>query len=517
MRPRIRPKALGLVAIAVSAAIIGTGCTGGGGSASTDTIRTRLGADPTTFDPAKLTAGDDFYISRLLFDTVLRYDDSGKIVGGLASSWDLNSNGGSITVKDGATCGDGTPITAKVIADSLTRFASPDTKSSYKTLVFGNGNPTITAADDKTVQIQLSKPFSELAAGLTTTASGIVCPTGLADTGSLAEGGNAGGFSGPYTLAAANHGVNYDLKLRDGYSAWPDFIQSMSGRPATNITFSVGEDYATNANELQGGSLDVAQINSTDTNRFQNVSKVINGEQYVVFNQAEGSPFKDEKLRAAVAQVLSPDSYNQVTYNGESETELTVGDSGMQCANKDASLLQTYDPDSVAKSGVLKGVKIKYVASNGFGPNGAGSEYVYQQLKAAGAEVDYQLLDNSSWASIALGKDNTKWDLTLFGTVNQTGTLWTSVSRILGTPIEDGGRSMTRADNPEGVALADAVMSSNTDDEKCENYQKLQANFLTRVDVVPLTASTYVYGVRKGFQFNAPNSRMDLTTLRIDS
>lgn len=516
MRRGIQSNAMGFIAVAATAALISTGCASGGGTSSTDTIRTRLGADPTTFDPAKLTAGDDFYISRLLFDTVLRYDDSGTIVGGLASDWDLTSTGGTITLKDGATCGDGTPITAQVVADSLTRFASPDTKSAYKTLVFGSGTPSVTATDEKTIQITLSKPFSELAAGLTTTASGIVCPGGLSDVEGLAEGTNTAAFSGPYSLTAANHGVNYDLTLRDGYSAWPDFIQNMSGKAATNISFSVGDDYATNANELEGGSLDVAQISSTDASRFENVSKVINGEQYVVFNESEGSPFKDENLRVAVAQILSADAYNQVTYNGESETELTVGDSGMQCANTDASLLQSYDPDAVAASGVLQGVKIKYVASNGFGPNGAGSEYIYQQLKAAGADVDYQLLDNSSWASIALGSDSSKWDLTLFGTVNQTGTLWTSVSRIMGTAIEDGGRSMTRANNPDGVALADAVMASDTETEKCENYQKLQENFLGRVDVVPLTASTYVYGVRDGFQFNAPNNRMDLTTLRID-
>lgn len=491
------------------------GCVSGPDSSS-DTVRARFSADPQSFDPAQLVGSDDYYASRMLFDTLLRYDDDGEIVGGLAESWDFDAMGGSVELVEGATCSDGTPIDAEVVAESLNRFASPDTQSGSKILVFGNGEVTVSAVGPDTVEIELSEPFSELDAGLTMVASGVVCPAGLEDTEGLSDGAVPGAFSGPFTLASVTSGVEYVMELRDDYDSWPDFISQQDGQTPQRFSFSVGNDVATNANEVLGGSLDVAGVSPTDTERFPNVALVYIGEQYIVFNQHETSPFQDEDLRRAVARTLSADAYNEVTYAGISEVEYTMGDSGMQCANTDESLVEEYDREAVQSQGLLDGVEMVYSASNSFGPNGIGAEYVYQELADAGAQVDYQIVDNSTWASLVLGPDAPSWDITLFGTVNQTNTLWTGVSRIMGTPIEDGGRSMSRADNPEGEELADEVMLATDQDEKCAMYQELQENFLGRVDVVPLTASVEVFALADGVRYEPPNSRMDYTALRVE-
>lgn len=509
-----RARSLTIVSVLMATALVLSGCAPNLDSSS-GTVRTRFDADPASFDPAQLVGGDDYYVSRLLFDTLMRYDDDGQIVGGLAESWDFNALGGTIELAGGATCQDGTVIDAQVVADSLNRFASPDTKSGSKALTFGNGDVKVTAEGADTVSIKLSEPFSELDAGLTTVASGIVCPAGLGDLEGLKNGSVRGAFSGPYDMTKLSTGVEYRLELRKEYDQWPSFITEMDGRPPETLSFSVGNDVSTNANEVLGGSLDLATISPTDTDRFPNVALVYIGEQFVVFNQNETSPFKDEELRRAVARTISADAYNQVTYAGKSEIELTVGDAGMQCANTDESLIEDYDREAVQSEGLLDGVRMTYSASNTFGPNGIGAEYIYQELSDAGANVNYQLTDNSSWASLVLGPDAPSWDITLYGSVNQTSTLWTNVSRILGTAIEDGGRSMTRANNPEGERLAEQVMSADAPETKCEHYHALQENFLDSVDVVPLTATARFYGASDGVEFLAPNQRIDYTTIRI--
>lgn len=503
-----------LAAVIAVLTLVLAGCVGGPATDS-DTVRARFSADPQSFDPAKLVGSDDYYASRMLFDTLLRYDDDGDIVGGLAEDWDFDASGGTVELSDGATCADGTAIDAAVVAESLNRFASPDTQSGSKILVFGNGDVTASAKDSSTVEISLSEPFSELDAGLTMVASGIVCPAGLENLDGLSSGSVPDAFSGPFTLASATSGVEYVMELRDDYDMWPDFVSRLDGRPPERMSFSVGSDVATNANEVLGGSLDVAGVSPTDTERFPNVALVYIGEQYIVFNQHDASPFQDEDLRRAVARTLSGEAYNEVTYAGRSEVEYTMGDSGMQCANTDEGLVEEYDREAVQAEGLLEGVEMVYSASNSFGPNGIGAEYVYQELSDAGAHVDYQIVDNSTWASLVLGPDAPSWDITLFGTVNQTNTLWTGVSRIMGAPIEDGGRSMSRADNPEGEQLADKVMRTTDQDEKCATYQELQQNFLERVDVVPLTASVEVFALADGIQYEPPNSRMDYTAVRV--
>lgn len=504
-----------LAAVVASLTLVLAGCISGPDTDS-DTVRARFSADPQSFDPAQLVGSDDYYASRMLFDTLLRYDDDGAIVGGLAEDWDFDAMGGTVELAEGATCADGTPIDAEVVADSLNRFASPDTQSGSKILVFGNGEVTASAQGPQTLDISLSEPFSELDAGLTMVASGIVCPAGLDDPEGLSAGSVPEAFSGPFTLTTATSGVEYVMELRSDYGMWPDFISRLEGRPPERMSFSVGDDVATNANEVLGGSLDLAGVSPTDTDRFPDVALVYIGEQYIVFNQHETSPFQDEELRRAVARTLSGEAYNEVTYAGRSEVEYTMGDAGMQCANSNEDLVEEYDREAVQSKGLLDGVEMVYSASNSFGPNGIGAEYVYQELSDAGAHVDYQIVDNSTWASLVLGPDAPSWDITLFGTVNQTNTLWTGVSRIMGTPIEDGGRSMSRADNPDGEQLADEVMRATDQDEKCEIYQELQENFLGRVDVVPLTASVEVFALADGIQYEPPNSRMDYTAVRVE-
>src|SRR5690554_5411697 len=100
-----RKRLLGIGAIATTAIVALAGCTatddgsnGGDAGPSTDTIRTSLTTDPTTFDAAKANAKDDYQVARYLFDTVLRLDEEGTFAGGLASEWDATADQATLTI-----------------------------------------------------------------------------------------------------------------------------------------------------------------------------------------------------------------------------------------------------------------------------------------------------------------------------------------------------------------------------------------------------------------------------------
>lgn len=518
--PRRRALAA-FIGTAAAAAVVLSGCTTGGnepssdGSSTIDTIRGAWITDPTTFDPALVSGMDDYRAARLGFDTVLRRDDDG-VVGGLAESYESTPTGVLLQMRDDITCGDGSPLTPTAVAASLQRLADPETGSTTAPLIFGGGAVTVTGDDETgTVSVDLESPYSELAIGLTVPAAGIVCPAGLDDLEGLAAGDVEAAFSGPYVLTGSTSGVGYTYELRDGYDAWPQYAEPLEGVPAETLSFAVGVSDSA-ANQLATGELEMAQVTVQDLPRFESgpyeVHTVNVGDFFLIFNETETSPFADPALRLAAAQAIDPEGFRQAV-NPNAELLLSAGDPDLQCVNIDESLLVESDPDAAAQ--VLDGVRVRLIGSNAIGVNGAGNVYVQERLRAAGAEVELANVDNGTWITTILGPDTGAWDITMFATINNVGTLVTGLSRVLGPSLEDGGRNIARSDNAEASEAYSAALAASTDEEKCGAYQTAQAAVLEAVDLIPLTTNPSTIVTSEQVTLRSPGGREDLSNLRI--
>ncbi|UOD82909.1 ABC transporter substrate-binding protein [Paenarthrobacter ureafaciens] len=514
-------------AAATAAAFLLTGCTTGGqapagstdgGGMSTDTIRTALNADPTTFNAAKANAKDDYEVARFLFDTVVRRDADGKFIGGLATEWKSTATNATLTIRKDATCADGTPITPSIVAKSLNYFADPATKNNFGKLVFGPGQPTITGDDTAgTVDIKLAQPWSELIGGLTLAQTGIICPAGLADLEGLAKGTVKGAFSGPYTLTKSSHGVSYDMTLREDYDAWPRYSKPLEGVPAKTVRFFPGVNKTTVANQLLTGEMDVSDIAPADVQRFEGnkdytVTSVPFAGIFLLFNQREGSPFTDPALRKAVAQLMNQQAFNAAAYAGKGITYNSIVAPTVPCVLPDNSSMTKEDAD--AAKAVLAGKTFKMVGTTSIGPNGAGSTYVQEALRAAGATVDLQLVDNGTWATMTQTKPET-WDLTVQGDANFVGTVAASLTRIAGVPTEKGGRNIGGGENADILAEIATAQSATDEAARCEAYTKAQKSILSDNDIVPFVGEPQIVAQRSGFSIQAPSGIVDYATLRI--
>ncbi|MBO0982652.1 ABC transporter substrate-binding protein [Rathayibacter sp. SD072] len=488
------------------------------GSYSTDTIRGTFGSDPTSFDAAKANAQDDYVVARLLFDSVLRRDDDGALVGGLASEWDATPTEATLTIRDGATCADGTEITPTVVADSLTYFADPETKNNFAKLVFGPGTPTITADDAAgTVSIALAQPWSETLRGLTLPQSGIICPAGLADKEGLAAGTVEGAFSGPYTVASATHGVSYEMSLREDYDAWPTFAKEVPGVPAAKLVFAAGVAPATAANQLSTGELDVATVAPADSERFSDeaafgTATVPANGTWLLFNEREGHPFTDPALRKAVAQAIDPQAFDAAAYGGKGFEMFSIVAPNIPFALTDDEYLTKKNLDEARE--VLEGKTFKMVGTTAIGVNGAGNTYVQEALRAVGATVELQNVDNGAWATMTQQQPDT-WDITVQGDANFVGTVAASATRVSGTPTELGGRNIGGGENPEIVAAIAEAQAATDDEAKGAAYQKVQELILQDNVIVPLTGGTQFVIQRAGFSISTPSDILDWSTLRI--
>jgi peptide/nickel transport system substrate-binding protein len=508
------------IAVAVTGCTTGSPSTAGGspGQVSTDTIRTVLNAAPTTFAPVEVRNADDYAVNRFLFSTLVRRDENNEIVPALASKWEITPTQGTFTIRSGATCSDGTPITAGVVAASLKVFASPDSKSNFRPLVLGSGPATVEADDAaSTVTVKLAQPWTDLLQGMSLHATGIVCPAGLEDPKALTAGDVPGAFSGPYTLTKKQHDVSYTFTLRDDFKTWPEYKTEIPGIPAKTIEASVNANASAVSNELLTGTKDIANIRGKDATRFDGQkdfeTKVIpQGSLYIMFNERPGHPATDPALRKAVAQSLNATAFNQAASGGLGELYASFAHPGVPCSNKDTELLIKSDPSAAKAS--LAGQKIRMVGAQVFGPNGAANTYVAEALRAAGAEVELRNVDLSTW-STELTQKVDSWDITVMGGINAGGTMYGALSTVIGTPVENGGLNWGGLENQPVLDLVAKAMTQTDETERCATYEEAQKVMISDAHVIPLSSLPSQVTIRSGFSMNTMNGQPDESTMRV--
>lgn len=514
------PLALGVSALALGLAV--TGCTTStdpGGKAGDKTVKAAIAtsSDPTSLDPNLGTVAADFVMARMLNDQLVRRDDNGEIIAGIAAAWTAGATSAEFTLRPDATCTDGTKLTASGVAKVLTRFADPATKATAAAQVFGAGNKVTATGDDASgkVSIKLDKPWSDLLYGLALPQAGIVCPTAL-DNPELLKSGKKGAGTGAYYMESAKPGTLYTLKATEGYTGWAKYKKMPQGTVPDVVEMPVIQSEATMANNLIAGTLDYTGFTGADVARF------VGNEQFkvapapivrmmVVFNERKGHPGAEVKIREAIAKSLDRVAFNKAVTRGSGTLMASITDGKVPCANTDESLLA--QPDPAAAKSVLNGVKIKLVGTNAVAA-GAGNEYVQAALKAAGADVTLRNADSATWGNDVISNKG-DWDLTILPNLNLTNLLTTPASMFAGADPADGGRNFGGVEN-EGFAKGFGAAMATTDPAaKCAAWGEAQKSLLGTFDVVPLATVNVFYTTSARVAIAAPDGLLAPETVRV--
>ncbi|KUF07755.1 ABC transporter substrate-binding protein [Leucobacter sp. G161] len=521
--PRITTR--GLVALSAVTALAFTGCTtasnsntGAGGAGSTDTIRSILTTDPLGFSPWEASGFDDYLVNGLMFAPLVYKDDGNSFIPGLASEWETSSERVEFTIRDDATCGDGSPVTPSIVAASLTEFQK--TSNVFGGPTFGPAAPTISGDDAAgVVTVELAQPWSDVLSGVSLPSAGIVCSAGFDDPDALVAGTLDAAVTGPYTLTEKQPGVKYEFTLREGYNLWPEYAEPLTGTPAQTMVYTIATSSSAVANELITGTLDASLISGKDIERLEadaslTTERLPSANMFVIFNEREGSLFADIDKRRAVAQALDREAFNQATNGGLGDLAASYALPAVPCFNTDEALLVETDPTAAAAQ--LAGLKIRLLGSQNFGPNGAGNTYIADALRETGAEVELLNLDNASWAETGQLKPEA-WDVAVFGNINASATMSGVMGLFSGAPTEDGGANWTG--NPDERAqqyLRDA-MAEPDETKRCDIYQEAQRYAMTeQVRAVPLSTLASLVAARDGFSFRAPNKSNMNYAMRIE-
>ncbi|MCL2782937.1 MAG: ABC transporter substrate-binding protein [Propionibacteriaceae bacterium] len=261
----------------------------------------RIGATaiPDSMDP---TADNNAAVPQALlynvYETLVKLDGEGRIRPLLAKEWTISTDGLTYTfnLQSGATFANGDPVTADAVVKSFERIKTDPTVTSVNKDQMSVVS-TMTAVDDTTVQIVLSRPSNAWLYDMTGSAGIIVDPAQASDLANTPAG------SGPFTLKQWSQGDSVVLQKSPKYWGTPARFELVTFRYFTDPN-------AMNAAMLSG-DLDIisnvaapqALSQFSDTSKYQIIKGVTNGEIVLGFNDAE-APFTDLRVRQAICYAI---------------------------------------------------------------------------------------------------------------------------------------------------------------------------------------------------------------------
>lgn len=225
--------------------------------------------DLDQLDPAVATAFGSVQTLQLIFDTLVRNDGTGRIVPGLAKSWDTSKDGRTLTfhLQRGVRFQNGDPFTADAVVATLDRVRDEATASVVRSNLLSIGS--VTAPDPATAVIKLSRPDASVLDTLTMAATSILDPADI-KAGRIAKNANG---TGPFKLTSRVQGQKAVLTANASYFGGkptipgvefrviPDENSILAGLRARSFDAGVLTDPSIVA-QVHGGGLKVASTPS---------------------------------------------------------------------------------------------------------------------------------------------------------------------------------------------------------------------------------------------------------------
>ncbi len=359
--------------------------------------------DPRSLDPAFSTDVPTGEVDALLFDNLTQFDVDGRLVPGLARSWEVDSTGSRYTfhLRTEAKFHDGRPVRAADVEASFLRALSPRSLGGRPwplypiqgARAFNKGEadriPGLVVADDSTVVITLEEPLNIFPKLVAMPATAIV-PTPTAEDFDQSPVG-----SGPWRFVEWSHDDAIVLARNPAYWGEVPLADSMRIR--------IIPEPLTQAAEYERGGLSVVEIPFGETRRWEErhgaelKRRPTIRDLYIAINTTRG-PLGDVRVRQALNLAIDvPTLLNSVMAGRglQAHGVIPPGITGYDSARAPFP----YDPDSarrlLAAAGHANGLSLRLWRSQR--PEYARiAQTVQQSLAAVGIQVEIVQRDASS-------------------------------------------------------------------------------------------------------------------------
>jgi len=515
MKPFVRIAAVGGLALSLAAC----GNNGGSGGASGapqfadgKTFTYVVGADPGNLDPHFTSLSVTQQVDRFLYDSLVNIDENGKMVPGLAASWEATTTTAKYTLRKGVTCADGTPLTASVVAANISFVGDPKNASSRIGVFVPPG--ATAKGDDAAGTVEVTSPAPSSFLDRTVGGLHIVCDKGMKNRDSLKQGSDG---TGMFTLKEAVANDHYTLTRRKDYAWGPgDWKADQKGLPDT-VNIKIVPNESTAANLLLSGEANAAQVVGPDRQRLA-AAKLFSrdvvaplGELW--FNQKDGLTFADESVRRALTQALNLTELGNVVSSGSGKPATGLVAPGLGPCPQDtvASNLPAHDEAAAksaldaagwaagadgkrAKGGKKLALTVFYATSTGAGTQ-AGAELTQKVWGALGVDVTLKGVTDAEVGTLVVGGQGS-WDAVF---LPLGVTLPSEPVAFVSGPSAPNGVNFSSINNAEYTAAVTAA-SAIAGTAGCDKWAAAEVALYKHVNMVPFVNSA-VPTFGKGAQF----------------
>ncbi|MFC6154900.1 ABC transporter substrate-binding protein [Nocardioides yefusunii] len=346
-------------------------------------------------NPLVATTSSLAWVTDPITDTLYETDGKGGSTPSLAAAEpEISSDGLTWTIKlaEGVKFSNGDAFTADHVAAVINHVADPTAYTDW-TSYFAYFVKDAKAVDDTTVEIHLSTPYGVLRSHLENLP---IIHSSTLDTNDTTIG------TGPFVLGKITQGQSVTLIRNDNYRAEYDGPETIEFRAIPNA--------GTRLVNLREGKIDVmtdvpaSNVTQLEKDKKLDVQVVDSPTSVLTFFNAKKGPFKDVKVRQALAFAMDREGVSELVYNGTATT--AQGPAGPALDAYDEALdLYPATPDVekakalLAEAGYADGLKFKLSISNSSEATVKMAEALAQGWKKAGIEATIDSTDAGTWAA----------------------------------------------------------------------------------------------------------------------
>jgi peptide/nickel transport system substrate-binding protein len=470
------------------------------------------GADSVGLDPAVVTDGESFRVTRNIYESLLEYQrDSTGVIPGLAERWDTSADGltWTFTLRRQVKFHDGTPFNAAAVVFNFERWMfehHPHHRGvfEYWKSMFG-GFPgfvkTVQAVDDFTVAFTLEKPMAPFIANLAMPMFGIASPAAIKHFGDEYFKNPVG--TGPFRFREWRKDDRIVLERYAEY--W--------GEKAAldRLIFRAIVDNSARLLELQAGSIDLMEFLNPDdiptVKNDANLQLILRPSMNVgyLWWNVDKEPFGKLEVRRAIAHAVNKRAIVAQLFGGigvPAKNMLPPSLWGYNDAVQDYEYSPTKAREYLAQVGLPNGFSTKLWAMPNPRPYMPQptkiAEAIQADLKAVGIEAEIVTMD---WATYLAKTREGAQEMYMLGWTGDNGDPDNFLYWFFGQK-----ETRSRYFNPKAAELTAKAQTLFTQAEREPLYREAQAVLHEDAANVPLAHTTPPLAAKKRVKGYIPHA-----------
>jgi peptide/nickel transport system substrate-binding protein len=453
-----------------------------------------------TLDPAEPQNGSSYSHETLLalYDTLIRFDQEGRLTPGLAESWQISDDLTELTLnlRHGVTFHDGTKFDAAAVRRNFERNAALGKRAGNTVADTFQQIVSIETAGDDTVKLKLRQPSGQIEFRMAYNSGMMVSPAALAPlpSGEPVFGATVKGIgAGPYRLKSFESNVTTVMTRFDGY--W----RGDQGRPA-GFEHHYVPDARARLNAVRSGEATIALIDPRTMQDARAAGLTVQMAEknalWDIYLNLSRPVLNDVRVRQALMYALDREALADAIGFGSSHPTEQLWATTSPFYIKELDNRYPFDPAKakalLAEAGYKDNAEITLLLLNT-------SEY--RQLAEAlqgmwadvGVKLKFDVIDVSQYTQFA--RPTPRGDM-MIGRNGGRGDAVEGLMQIVGT---GGGVNPGGVASPKIDALLQRARQLNaTDPARLETMLDLSREISEQVANIPLITRANVYAYKPG-------------------